>query len=128
MYSNKESSRVNQLQPDIGRNIPQEKLKLGKKMKSGGTALDISNKIRDIDNQFKILKENALPDIRNMPQKDWETQRDALLDQEKKLLKQLKAARAEEDRQFRKKFGKKTKKYSYRRGGTATLRKPKRGK
>ena len=38
MYSNKESSRVNQLQPDIGRTMPKEDLKLGTKMKSGGKA------------------------------------------------------------------------------------------
>ena len=36
MYSNKESSRVNQLQPDIGRTMTKENLKLGTKMKSGG--------------------------------------------------------------------------------------------
>ena len=36
MYSNKESSRVNQLQPDIGRTMPKEDLKLGQKMMYGG--------------------------------------------------------------------------------------------
>ena len=36
MYSNKESSRVNQLQSDIGRTMTKENLKLGQKMMYGG--------------------------------------------------------------------------------------------
>ena len=36
MYSNPEGSRINQLQPDIGRTMTKENLKLGTKMKSGG--------------------------------------------------------------------------------------------
>jgi len=36
MYVNPQDDKVKQLHPDIGRTLPQEKLKLGKKMKSGG--------------------------------------------------------------------------------------------
>jgi len=35
MYVNPEDDKVKQLHPDIGRTLPKEKLKLGKKMKSG---------------------------------------------------------------------------------------------
>ena len=38
MYVNPQDDKVKQLHPDIVRNIPQEKLKLGTKMKSGGKA------------------------------------------------------------------------------------------
>ena len=38
MFVNPEGSKINQLQPDIGRTMPQQDLKLGQKMMYGGPA------------------------------------------------------------------------------------------
>ena len=57
MYVNPEDDKVKQLHSDIGRNIPQEKLKLGKKMKSGGKAKPVPKFLKKEAEQERKRKE-----------------------------------------------------------------------
>ena len=96
MYVNPEDDKVKQLHSDIGRTLPKENLKLGQKMKSGGTAKFASKllkkaaatksakaterrggEIKKLYEYMKTLRENALPSeknpemIRQLSNKEW---------------------------------------------------------
>ena len=133
MYVNKGDDKIKQLHADIGRTIPKEDLKLGQKMKDGDivSALQKSKNLRaKIDEQIKEAKKTKYPKV---PSKKELLQ--IILDFEKKEKEKENKNKAESfnkrvrDRLYNvAKGGKiKKKKYSYRRGGLTTLRKPKRG-
>jgi len=134
MYVNKGDDKIKQLHADIGRTIPKEDLKLGQKMKDGDivSALQESKNLRDeIAKQIKEAKKTKYPKV---PSEKELLQ--IILDFEKKEKEKENKNKAESfnkrvrrDRLYNvAKGGKiKKKKYSYRRGGLTTLRKPKRG-
>lgn len=133
MYVNKGDDKIKQLHADIGRTIPKEDLKLGQKMKDGDivSALQKSKNLRaKIAKQIKEAKKTKYPKV---PSKKELLQ--IILDFEKKEKEKENKNKAESfnkrvrDRLYNvAKGGKiKKKKYSYRRGGLTTLRKPKRG-
>ena len=138
MYVNKGDDKIKQLHADIGRTIPKEDLKLGQKMKDGDivSALQKSKNLRaKIAKQIKEAKKTKYPEV---PSKEELLQ--IILDFEKKEKeKENKNKNKKKLKPFYRtrnpnkyinvaKGGKiKKKKYSYRRGGLTTLRKPKRG-
>jgi len=135
MYVNKGDDKIKQLHADIGRTIPKEDLKLGQKMKDGDvvSTLQKSKNLRaKIAKQIKEAKKTKYPKV---PSKKELLQ--IILDFEKKEKEKEKENKNKAE-SFNKrvrdrlynvaKGGKiKKKKYSYRRGGLTTLRKPKRG-
>ena len=130
MYVNKGDDKIKQLHADIGRTIPKEDLKLGQKMKDGDivSALQKSKNLRaKITEQIKEAKKTKYPKV---PSEKELLQ--IILDFEEKKNKNKAESfnkRVRRDRLYNvAKGGKiKKKKYSYRRGGLTTLRKPKRG-
>ena len=118
MYVNPQDDKAKQLHPDIGRTLPQEKLKLGQKMKSGGKAKPVPEFLKKEAEQERKRKELI---------KKLKKQEKNLKDLEK--VSPIGAAKRRRDifKQREAKSGGQIKKYSYRRGGLTTLRKPKRG-
>ena len=148
MYVNKGDDKIKQLHADIGRTIPKEDLKLGQKMEHG----DVVKKKKKKNKSFKKIQKDADQIdriIQEAPIKLEESKQpkvpskkellQIILDFEKKEKEKKKKnknkvesfnKRVRRDRLYNvaKEGGKiKKKKYSYRRGGMTTLRKPKRG-
>ena len=155
MYVNKGDDKIKQLHTDIGRTIPKEDLKLGQNMKDGDVVK--KDKIEELIKKTKTKKYPEVPSEKKVPKmaklkNKKKTNPKTDFAEFKKLMKKYKpnVLRENEDeiiKQWMNKLfpskpkpkltyskeqsiaqgGKVKKKYSYRRGGMTTLRKPKRG-
>ena len=143
MYVNKGDDKIKQLHADIGRTIPKEDLKLGQKMKDGDVVKKTFKQIQEdadkIDRIIQKAPESTQPEVPSKKEllqiildfKKKEKEKEKEKENKNKNKKKLKPFyRTRNPNKYINvsKGGKiKKKKYSYRRGGLTTLRKPKRG-